>query len=141
MALQLETLIQIYIVQAIELNRKAIERKWPIFRYNHTPNPGKLGKAKGALFKRMGYHKGWPDLTFIWGVNSPLHECNYNIGFMEIKTPAGVMTKTGKLSKKGKMSDEQKDFQRDASILKPGMYSIVHSTDEALKALKDWGVL
>lgn len=121
--MQPETALQIAIVQAIECYRAQLEG-WDFFRYTHIPNPGKLGKAKAAMFKRMGLCAGWPDLTFVWGSYGLVVES----GFMEIKHG------------KGRLSKEQRDFRRGV-IGATGCYALVRSPEEAIASLREWGVL
>ncbi len=87
----------------------------------HIPNQisGNKNPIFGSLLKRMGKLPGAPDYVFIW---------RKKVGFIEMKTP------------KGPLSKEQKTFRDECERLEIP-YSICRSIDECLNVLTKWGFL
>lgn len=77
------------------------------------------GLAKMYRFKKMGLRKGASDLII-----TRLGRSHY----LEMKKPGGVL------------SQDQKDF-RDEVINAGAEYAVAHNLDEAVDALKIWGII
>lgn len=76
------------------------------------------GLGRMARFKRMGLRSGVADLIII----------RFGAYFLELKTS------------RGKQSESQKQFQAD--VIDAGAeYAIAHNIDEAIGALKIWGII
>jgi hypothetical protein len=95
------------------------------FIWFSTPNE-LLGSARseGGLgrmvrFKRMGLRAGVADIVLV---------CHGHAYFVELKT------------KTGRQSESQRQFEDDVSIA-GGCYTVSHSLDEAIDALKIWGII
>jgi hypothetical protein len=89
------------------------------WRYTAIPLGEKRDKITAARVKRMGAVAGFPDMVLI----GPGKTC-----FMEFKSGGGHM------------SGEQADIATHLIMCGCG-YALVRSFDEAINALKDWGVL
>jgi hypothetical protein len=110
-------------IQVADLLR--IHQKRQRFIFWSTPNEllgsarTKGGLGRMARFKRMGLRSGVSDLIII----------RFGGAFLlELKTEGG------------KQSENQKSFQRDA-IDAGASYAVAHNLDEAIDALKIWGII
>lgn len=106
---------------------EAIGWQHPDVRVVHVPNGGKRPQRQnkrgqwfspeGARLKRLGARAGFPDLILIWPER--------RVGFFEVKTPAGNLTK------------EQREWR---DLLK-GLgfpWALVRSSDDALLHMRQW---
>ena len=92
---------------------------------------GKAGARMGARMNANGRKSGVADLLVI--ANGRPH-------YIEVKAPAdGTRTPAGRLRQSGKQSDEQEQFQKNAELA-GARYVVVWSVEEALSALREWGV-
>ena len=110
-------------IQVADLLR--IHQRRQRFIFWSTPNEllgsarTKGGLGRMARFKRMGSRSGVSDLIII----------RFGGAFLlELKT------------ENGKQSENQKSFQRDA-IDAGASYAVAHNLDEAIDALKIWGII
>lgn len=84
--------------------------------WNHSPNEGQRSDRLGAILKKMGMQKGWPDMEI-------LH--HGTVLFVEFKTP------------KGKQSPEQKNVQK--ILEKMGyVYLICRTYEEFVDICKEY---
>jgi len=110
-------------IQVVDLLRLYESRM--VFIFWSTPNEllgsarSKGGLARMARFKRMGLRPGVADLVIVK---------NGRIYFLELK------------SETGRQSEIQKKFQNDA-IGVGADYALAHNLDEAIYALKIWGII
>lgn len=79
---------------------------------------------QGARNKRMGYKAGWPDLMIVWKLKGK----NPRFGFIEVKTPDGIL------------SDSQKELHPRLMFMNVPL-RVMRCHDDGMKALKAWGIL
>lgn len=85
----------------------------------HIPNEGKRSAINGAMLKRAGLRKGFPDL-FI-----PLPRKGYHGLFIEMKT------------KSGKATDEQIEWMR--TLDRNGYFcAVCHGSDQAIELIQKY---
>jgi len=107
-----EQIQQAFVAQMAFMHRKDVI-------VSHTANEGKIPVQYRMKLKRMGLFNGFPDITIIWGNKH---------GYLEFK------------SKKGTLTDEQKWFQ--AHCKKHDIpHAVPRSAEQAMDALREWGVL
>jgi len=114
-----ESDLQIQISSLLKINE-------PSGHFLHFAIPNELlgsARSKGGLgrmarFKRMGLRSGVADLIII----------RFGAYFLELKTS------------RGKQSENQKQFQAD--VIDAGAeYALAHNLDEAMYALRIWGII
>ena len=114
-----ESDLQIQVADLLRLHEKSRH-----FIFFSIPNEllgsarSKGGLGRMARFKRMGLRSGVADLIII----------RFGAYFLELKTS------------RGKQSKKQKQFQADA-IDAGAEYALAHNLDEAIGALKIWGII
>lgn len=112
--------LQIQVVDLLRLHEKSRH-----FIFWSTPNEllgsarSKGGLGRMARFKRMGLRSGVADIVIV------KNGCTL---FLELK------------SEVGRQSENQKQFQADA-IDAGAEYAVAHNLDEAIYALKIWGII
>jgi hypothetical protein len=101
-------------------------KRWatPNWIFSHFPAGEKRTAATGARLKKMGVQAGWPDLVFLAPQGHPIQRPM----FLELKRRGG------------KLTEAQAGFA--AWCVANGCpHAVAYSYDEAVAALKRWGVL
>ncbi len=115
----LEADIQIAIVEAFSLlaRKRFMFHSIPNERVLNSPNAG--GMARLNKLKKMGLLPGCADLEVV---------CKGQAYYMEVKRPRETL------------SMNQRYFRQNAQTHAAG-YAMVHDADEAIDALKIWGII